>query len=185
MLPEGGGVCRRREGVGTTGSGWRDPGPPDSCGALAVLRFLCWGDRPFRWERREGFVLGGKDSTRCVQPRRFVPLGLVSYHPLAGRKKLAGADSFGRTTSGVLFSRRPQWQGTGSGGLGGTGRRSKGRFQRSVRGREARPKPVLSDSSSEPNCLNYKSSQALPRGPSATTTQMRRSGKGRGSGEVC
>lgn len=116
MLREGGGVCSRQEGVKTTGSGRVILGLPTAAGALTVLSFLGCTDRLFWWERREGFVLGARTAPAVFSPDGLVPLGLESSHPLAGRRKLAGADGFGRTSSAVLFSGRPQWQGTGSGG---------------------------------------------------------------------
>lgn len=66
-------------------------------------------------ERGFVFLRQGQDMV-CSAHRGLFPLALCLITPLAGRKKPAGVEGFGRTTSGFLFFGLPPWQGTGSSG---------------------------------------------------------------------
>lgn len=112
-------------------------GLPSAAGALTALSFLRRTDRLFWWEGREGFVLGARTAPAVFSPDGLVLLGLVSYQPLAGRRKLAGTDGFGRPP---LRSCSPGGHsGRGQAAAGGTGCQSKGSQFREVSSEKRSP----------------------------------------------
>lgn len=94
--------------------------------------FSLQGDWPLWWGRTsEDSVFLRQRGHRVFSPEGLPPPGRCLVSPVAGRKKPAGVEGFGRATSGFLFLGLPRWQGQGT--AGSSACQSKGSFQKSAR----------------------------------------------------